>query len=358
MGIRKIITGIIIVIIAVAIGFIFLTNKKIDTYEEGNINLLVTVNVRNIGSYPALDVPLRLAIPTNQTNHQYVKQIIYSEEPDKFTEDYLGNRFIHYNIGQINAFSSKNFTLNITLLMKSTDYNIQKNNLKNYDEGITGLLYESSLINYNENEIQELARQIASNSSNIVDIAWNSYEWIIQNINYQQIAGEGDALTTLRNKEGGSAEFGNLYVALLKANNIPARRISGWGKNFKIGEEYKLSNFAHGWAEFYLPEYGWVPVDPTWGINHKFDYFAKTYQSHIIMTKGAGIHFMKRGPFTKPYSETEIKTDYAIKINEYTTKNLSLKRTILQNFIFIGPLIFMIFLLLKKLNQRKIYGYS
>ncbi|MBR9675435.1 transglutaminase domain-containing protein [Candidatus Woesearchaeota archaeon] len=341
-------------IIVSSLGYVFLTSKKIDTYQESSIGLVVEVNVRNLGSYPAINVPLRLAIPTNQENHQYVKQIIYLEEPEKITEDYLGNKFVHYTIEQINAFSSKNLTINLSLLMKSTDYNIQKDKLENYDD-ISEELYESSLINYKEDEIQLLARQISSNSSNIVDIAWNSYVWVIQNINYQQIPGEWDALTTLRNKEGGSAELGNLYVALLKANNIPARRISGWGKKFVVGETYQLSTFAHGWAEFYLPGYGWVPVDPTWGKNHRFDYFAKTYSSHIIMTKGAGIHFMKRGPFTKPYGETEIKTDYSITINEYSNKNLSLKRAILRNIIYIAPTMFLLFLLYKKINQRKIH---
>ncbi|MDA3854719.1 MAG: transglutaminase-like domain-containing protein [Candidatus Woesearchaeota archaeon] len=356
MGIKKeLIITVIVLCLFITGGFIFSKTDKIDTYEQKEINLTLNVYVNNIGSAPALNVPLRLALPTNQNEYQIVKNINFSKEPEKITEDIIGNKFAHYTIEQVDPFSSINFTINISLLMKATDFNIQKDDIKNYDEDVNKFILESSMINYREPEIQNIANIISQNSSNIVDIAWNSYEWVIDNINYQQIAGENDALTTLKNREGGSAELGNLYVALLRANGIPARRVSGWGKNFQLGEEYHLAKFAHGWAEFYLPDYGWVPVDPTWGQNKKFDYFAKTYPSHIVMTKGSDIHFLKRGLFTKPYGDTTIKTDYVVKVNSYQTQNLSYKRTIMYNLLFLGPLFFVLFLISQKRRQRKIY---
>lgn len=356
MEIKKelILIGFMLVLI-ISGGIFFSKNEKMDVYEQKEINLTVNVYVNNIGSAPALNVPLRLALPTNQNQYQIVNDIKFSQEPEKITVDAIGNKFAHYTIAQVDPFTSANYTINISLLMRSTDFNIQKDEIKNYEEDINKFILESSLINFRESEIQELANTISQNSSNIVDIAWNSYVWVIDNINYQQIAGENDALTTLKNREGGSAELGNLYVALLRANGIPARRVSGWGKNFQLEEEYHLAKFAHGWAEFYLPEYGWIPVDPTWGQRKKFDYFAKTYPSHIVMTKGSNIHFLKRGLFTEPYGDTTIKTDYVVKINSYRTQNLSLERTIIYNLLFVGPFSFVLFLIFQKRRQRKIY---
>ncbi len=351
---KKNIMGVVILLLVIGLGvFVLAQKQEIEIYEETKMNLTVTVIVKNIGSSPAINVPLRLAVPVNIEDYQKVENIKYSVEPEKKTTDVIGNEFIHYTIEQIDPYSNVNFTINMTLEMLSADYNIQKNEISNYEEDVEKFLLESSYINFREEEIQQVAKQISLNSSNIVDIAWNSYIWVIDNIAYQQVPGENDALTTLKNREGGSAEFGNLYVALLRANNIPARRISGWGKNFIVDEEYHLAKFSHGWAEFYLPEYGWIPVDPTWGRNHKFDYFAKTYDSHIVMTRGSDVHFLRRGLFTEPYGQTEVDTDYIVKVTSKEINNLSSKRTIIYNLIFAGPLAFIVFLLIQKRKRRK-----
>jgi hypothetical protein len=209
------------------------------------------------------------------------------------------------------------------------------------------------LINVNDENIVELARDISSQSSDILDISWNTYEWIIENIRYQQVAGELDATTTLRNGEGGSAELANLYVALMRANGIPARRISGWGYHFKEGENVLISSFSHGWAEFNVPGFGWVQVDPTWGKSHKVDNYAKTDPYHVALTIGAGVHYLWRGPFTVPYGDTTIDTDYSIDIIDIITKNLSLKRDIIYYLILSLPLIFVIFILIKVFKRRR-----
>jgi len=215
-------------------------------------------------------------------------------------------------------------------------------------------LSASALIDLDDPTIIELAREIARDSDNIVDIAWNTYEWIIDNIYYQQIAGEWDAATALKNGEGGSAELGNIFVALMRANGIPARRISGWGARFQERLELQLTRFAHGWAEFYLEEFGWVPVDPTWGRSNQFDNFAKSDRKHVVLTRGAGIHFMTRGAFRDPYGETEVDTDYQIFVWEFHSKNLSAKRDLIVGMVSAGPVILAIFIVYKKATQRRV----
>ena len=41
---------------------------------------------------------------------------------------------------------------------------------------------------------------------------------------------------------------------------MPAREVFGLRLGKKPGED--LTQYQHCWAEFYLPGYGWVPVDP------------------------------------------------------------------------------------------------
>ncbi|MCI0496940.1 MAG: hypothetical protein L0Z54_01410, partial [Thermoplasmata archaeon] len=188
----------------------------------------------------------------------------------------------------------------------------------------------------------------------LVDIAWNTYRWVVDNIYYQQVAGERDAATTLKNREGGSAEMANLFVALMRANGVPARRISGWGYEFKEGTDVYSTRFAHGWAEFFLPPHGWIPVDPTWGQSHMVDNFARSDDRHIVLTRGDGIHFLTRGEYSDPYGNTDIATDYRIVVKEVHRRNLSLTRDLILVGMFIGPLLLTAFIVVKWNQRRRI----
>jgi transglutaminase-like putative cysteine protease len=110
--------------------------------------------------------------------------------------------------------------------------------------------------------------------------------------------------------EGQCDHFSLFFVALCRAAGIPARCVLGnvgWAPWIKK-EDLKLNNElqkelspqglaaaraygpfgGHIWAEFFLPGYGWIPADPTWGrfgsqINYKF-----------ILSKGRDV---KIGPY-------------------------------------------------------------
>jgi len=56
-----------------------------------------------------------------------------------------------------------------------------------------------------------------------------------------------------------------LLMTLLRLNGIPTRWQSGWVfSDATIGDE-KYDNM-HDWAQLYLPPYGWVPMDVTFGL--------------------------------------------------------------------------------------------
>ena len=57
----------------------------------------------------------------------------------------------------------------------------------------------------------------------------------------------------------------------------------------------------------------------------------------------------------KMTENTEIKTEYAIQVTGFDVNNLSLKRTVLKNFIYLGPLSFIIFLMFEKKKKRRVY---
>lgn len=80
------------------------------------------------------------------------------------------------------------------------------------------------------------------------------------------------AARAIREKEGDCDEHADLFITLLRAMKIPARRIFG---HYYKGESEPE---AHAWCEVYLEQKGWVPIDPALG---NFGTMTENYFSRI-----------------------------------------------------------------------------
>ncbi|MCO4294396.1 transglutaminase family protein [Solitalea sp. MAHUQ-68] len=83
--------------------------------------------------------------------------------------------------------------------------------------------------------------------------------------NFEYIKGVTTVETTLDEiwqlKAGVCQDFAHILLVMLRLINIPARYVSGYicpNKNGMRGE-----GATHAWAEAYIPEYGWLGLDPT-----------------------------------------------------------------------------------------------
>lgn len=71
--------------------------------------------------------------------------------------------------------------------------------------------------------------------------------------------GSGDAATVLGTKKGKCADIHAAFTALAASAGVPAREV--FGIRIPTGNEGDMTKAYHCRAEFYLPGYGWVPVD-------------------------------------------------------------------------------------------------
>ena len=67
------------------------------------------------------------------------------------------------------------------------------------------------------------------------------------------------ALRTAETQEGSPHDLVCVCVAMLRAAGIPARPVVG----IRYDDERTVYEFV-SWLEWYLPEAGWIPVDPNW----------------------------------------------------------------------------------------------
>jgi len=114
-----------------------------------------------------------------------------------------------------------------------------------------------------DGKVKEVALSIIKDKNGTLEKARAVYDWVVDNtfrdpnING---CGTGDVERILLEKGGKCADISSIFVALARASDVPAREVYGLRLGKKAEED--ITGGHHCWSEFYLPDYGWVPVDP------------------------------------------------------------------------------------------------
>ncbi len=114
-----------------------------------------------------------------------------------------------------------------------------------------------------DGEVKILANQITSGKTTVLTKARAIYDWICKNM-YRDPktkgCGPGNVCLLIQQPGGKCTDIHSVFVSLARAAGVPAREIFGIRQGKKDGQD--ISSWQHCWAEFYLPGYDWVPVDP------------------------------------------------------------------------------------------------
>ncbi len=114
-----------------------------------------------------------------------------------------------------------------------------------------------------DGEVKNLADSIVASKKTVLEKARAIYDWTVENM-YRDPetlgCGKGDVCLLLKKPGGKCTDISSVYVALCRAAGVPAREIF----SIRLGKkaEENITGWQHCWAEFFLPGYGWVSVDP------------------------------------------------------------------------------------------------
>jgi hypothetical protein len=114
-------------------------------------------------------------------------------------------------------------------------------------------------------EIAAFAREIIGNEQNPYRAARKIYDYVVDNIAYSHLPHSSlvqlnipESIYVHHHGYGDCGAQSMYFAALSRAVGIPARATGGY-------QLFPGMEGAHQWAEFYLPNYGWVPVDTSIG---------------------------------------------------------------------------------------------
>lgn len=108
--------------------------------------------------------------------------------------------------------------------------------------------------------VKEIAEEITKGRKTILSKAEAIYDHIVENYKRDpnvKGCGTGEVLELIQKKAGKCADIHSVFAALARSVGVPFKEIFG----IRMAKEGDITSAYHCRGEFYLPGYGWVPID-------------------------------------------------------------------------------------------------
>ncbi|MFB0555718.1 MAG: transglutaminase family protein [Phycisphaerae bacterium] len=215
-------------------------------------------------------ISLIVILPQTIPGKQKILSIKYSPKPSRFFRE-NGNRYAEF----VFVRPEKRMKVEIIISAELLRYDLLTAREKREqdlfeDAELEYFLKQERHIEKDDRQIQRIAESIEGQTE--VGIVKNIYNYVIDNLEYT-LHGKKDwgAIKALQRKKGDCTEYADLFVAICRAKNIPARVVTGYTVRFDADSS------KHNWAEVYLQKYGWVPFDPSGGDVENFIFRNKAF---------------------------------------------------------------------------------
>lgn len=267
------------------------------------------------------DLKVWLPVPREWDSQKAVQITSVHPEPHaRYVDPEYGNTIFFWDFGKMAEQPACRVDMSFRLESYDVDVQIDPARVGPYDKttGEYALYTRSTRTIHITPKIRELAREAIGDETNPYRQAKRIVEFVRKKMSYEILdfeRGRGidcllaypgtDRETGREFYEGCCSQYTALTVALCRAVGIPARDVSGYiGCNpliepndvkARYSFETKLSPNglaatqlfggldAHMWCEFFIPNYGWIPTDPTFGT------MGRLHNRRWIVSKGRDV---------------------------------------------------------------------
>jgi transglutaminase-like putative cysteine protease/DNA-binding beta-propeller fold protein YncE len=262
------------------------TNERLEALEYTN-------QVRNYGPGTLEELDIYLAIPQDLDNQKIIGKIEFMPEPTDILTDRWGQKVAHYHYTGVKATEFITVGMKVKAKLNSTKYFIfpeKVGSLKEIPKEIKEkYLVDDTKYSLSDPFIQKSAAEAVGDEKNPYWIARKIYGYINDRMRYELSGGWNIAPTVLKRGTGSCSEYSFVFIALCRAAGIPARY---QGSVAIRGDDASTDDVFHRWCEVYLPNYGWIPVDPSGGDQPSPEaqaaYFGNLANRYLITTVGGG----------------------------------------------------------------------
>jgi len=252
-----------------------------------------THQVRNYGPGRLKNLDVYIAVPQNMARQKIVGEIQFEPAPTDMLTDQWGQKVAHFNYQNLPPQKIQNSVMKVKAKIYEIRYFIfpeQVGTLEQIPAAIKKqYLVDGEKYRVNNPYFKNIVRQVVGSEKNAYWIARKLYRYVIDQMHYELVGGWNIAPTVLRRGSGSCSEYTFVYVALCRTAGLPARYS---GSVVVRGDDASLDDVFHRWAEVYLPNYGWIPVDPSGGDQKwprgQADFFGHLSNRYLVTTRGGG----------------------------------------------------------------------
>lgn len=132
-------------------------------------------------------------------------------------------------------------------------------------EYITRYLGPTKYWQVNDALIKQEANTLKEGQETLLGVIRANYEYINEQLEYDQdkATSENERIGAKEALLGGPSvcmEYADVMISLLRAQGIPSRAAIGYAN---LRETVPNEQVRHQWVQIWIPEYGWLSVDPT-----------------------------------------------------------------------------------------------
>ena len=236
---------------------------KLSNPRSCNVTFTQEANIYGQGKLQNLDV--YIAIPEEKPQ-QKITSIEFSPKDRKSIKDHWGQPIAQFQYRNEPTESRLQSMMTVQATISDIRYfifpercgtmaDIPKEILDLYTANGTKYLLDDPYI-------QDLAKKIVGEEKNPYWIARKIFDYVRISLDYKLEGGWNVAPVVLKRGTGSCSEYTFSFIALCRAAGLPTRYV---GSIVVRGDDASLDDVFHRWPEVYLPNYGWIPIDPQGG---------------------------------------------------------------------------------------------
>ncbi|UCH83867.1 MAG: transglutaminase [Candidatus Latescibacterota bacterium] len=222
--------------------------------------------LNNYGPGRVTDVVLNIAVPEQLPNQELLSALNYSTTPAKHAVDQWNQPCAVFELGAVEPGSKAELTYTVDAKVSAIRYLIipeKTGSLKDIPREIRKqYLGDGSRYRTESPYIKETVSRVVGDEKNPYWIARKIFDFIIGELHYEMIGGWDVPEVVLKRGSGSCSEYTFSFVSMCRAAGLPARY---QGSVVVRGDDASIDEAFHRWAQIYLPNYGWVPVDANRG---------------------------------------------------------------------------------------------
>jgi len=222
--------------------------------------------IRNDGPGVVTEATINVAVPPDSLENQKLEDIQFQGGMPEFVYDRWGQKVAAFTFRDVQPGETVEAAYEARGKVGALHYFVRPEKvgpLKSIPTSIAKkYLVDGTRYRLDDPVLRAAVREAIGDEKHPYWIARKAFNWVIDHLEYEMVGGWDVPATLIERGTGSCSEYAFLYIAMCRVAGLPARYEAGTALR---GDDASVDEAFHRWVEVYLPNYGWVPVDPSRG---------------------------------------------------------------------------------------------